>query len=272
MARPAVSSIAGRGGATGRRLVATLHSITAPMPADAPSPQLIWAFAASLALHAAAGAWLSRHALLAPKPTPPVQLEVRLKPVPLPESVSPRAPPAKPAPKPVMSGAPRAKPAAPDVERRRPRREAPPRPMPQLTRPDSEQAEQAPKASFSVPVPSEPQAAAPVAPPAPVLPAEPTSTGASSAPQFKAAYLNNPPPDYPTTARRRGQQGTTYLEVRVGANGQPLSIKISRSSGVPELDAAARDAVRGWTFVPGKRGGKAVESIVEVPIRFRLGD
>lgn len=36
------------------------------------------------------------------------------------------------------------------------------------------------------------------------------------------------------------------------------------------LDSAAVKAVRGWSFVPATRGGQNIESIVQVPVNFRI--
>jgi protein TonB len=91
-----------------------------------------------------------------------------------------------------------------------------------------------------------------------------------AAPQFSAAYLENPPPQYPPAARRRGLQGTVRVNVLVGADGRPREIGLSVSSGVGDLDDAALGAVQMWSFIPARRGGKAVAAWVEVPVRFRL--
>jgi protein TonB len=108
----------------------------------------------------------------------------------------------------------------------------------------------------SSPVPS----AAPVAE-APLIP-----------PDVKAAYLGNPRPPYPLVARRRGMEGVVLLRVLVAPDGHVASIDVARGSGFPVLDRSALDAVRDWRFRPASQGGKAVEALVEVPIRFSLSD
>ena len=60
------------------------------------------------------------------------------------------------------------------------------------------------------------------------------------------------------------------LSVRVDAAGRPERVEIQVSSGFAALDAAAVEAVQGWEFEPGRLGGEAVPSRVEVPIQFRL--
>jgi protein TonB len=83
-------------------------------------------------------------------------------------------------------------------------------------------------------------------------------------------YKRNPEPPYPLDARRRRQQGTVLLSVHVSAAGAPQAVAVARSSGFRALDAAAASAVARWEFEPGRRDGEAVDSDVEVPIRFQL--
>ncbi len=89
-------------------------------------------------------------------------------------------------------------------------------------------------------------------------------------PAFNAAYLRNPPPRYPPAARRNGSEGTVLLKVLVSAEGVPLRVELDQSSGSSPLDSAALDAVKGWRFVPAKRGAQNIEDWVRVPIVFRL--
>ncbi len=85
-----------------------------------------------------------------------------------------------------------------------------------------------------------------------------------------AAYLNNPNPEYPMTARQRHWQGTVLLRVYVGADGKALQVNIQRSSGHDTLDESALDAVKQWRFVPAKRGDTPEPCWVTVPIVFEL--
>jgi protein TonB len=119
-----------------------------------------------------------------------------------------------------------------------------------------------PPPTAPAPQPIEPPAAAPVMAqpaPAPVVP-----------PNFNAAYLNNPPPAYPSLARRMGEQGKVVLRVLVDTAGNPQNVELRASSGFDRLDAAALDAVRRWRFVPARQGEKPVAAWVLVPIIFTL--
>jgi len=121
-------------------------------------------------------------------------------------------------------------------------------------------------------------APATVAAPAPVAPPATAAASAASAsrsetvtpPSFSAAYLRNPPPDYPPLAKRRGEEGMVMLKVLVTADGAPARIEIESSSGSRLLDAAATEAVRGWRFQPARRGNQNIEDWARVPLRFRL--
>lgn len=89
-------------------------------------------------------------------------------------------------------------------------------------------------------------------------------------PLFNVAYLRNPAPAYPVSARRGGDQGTVMLKVLVSAEGAPVRVELEQTSGSPALDNAALDAVKGWRFVPARRGAQNVEGWVRVPVVFRL--
>ena len=123
--------------------------------------------------------------------------------------------------------------------------------------------------------------AAPPSPSAPLLEAatrpRPTTavssrvtTGAAPGLRATPIYRVNPEPPYPATARRRRQEGLVLLAVRVTAQGRASRIELKQSSGFAALDEAAWQAVRGWEFEPARLGALAVESEIEVPVRFKL--
>jgi protein TonB len=104
----------------------------------------------------------------------------------------------------------------------------------------------------------------------PTLAEKNKENAAMTMPQFTAAYLHNPAPDYPAMARRQGMEGRVLLKVAVTAQGKAAQVLLHRSSGFPLLDNAARKAVQRWQFVPAKRGDKAVYAEVVVPVQFKL--
>lgn len=228
----------------------------------------IAALCLSLLAHAllivAATQWLAQsHA----PPSPPENvLVVALK--------FPQALPTAPAPPsftlPSAQPMPTPKPARKEKEKRKPRRNAKPAapasapppiaphpqpPMPQESRsPLTAQTPSAPAAH------SFPSGSAPV-------PAPPARTGVSIPASYAAA---NRPPDYPALSRRYGEQGTVVLKVLVKADGTAGTVEISKSSGYPLLDAAARNTVQSWRFNPATSDGKPVAEWYPLPITFTL--
>jgi len=83
-------------------------------------------------------------------------------------------------------------------------------------------------------------------------------------------YKINPPPRYPRTARRRGIQGTVVLSVYVDVQGRVDNLWVFESSGYRVLDNSALEAVKKWSFEPGRKGDTKVAMWVNVPVRFEL--
>jgi protein TonB len=84
------------------------------------------------------------------------------------------------------------------------------------------------------------------------------------------AYQHTPVPRYPADARQRGLEGVVVLSVLVRSDGRVEEARVAASSGAAVLDEVALEAVRKWTFVPARQGGRPVESVVEVPVKFAL--
>lgn len=155
----------------------------------------------------------------------------------------------------------------------------PKKPVPQPRRAEPLPPQPAP-APLPIAVPVEPAEPPPVqivaAPPAPEpappasAPASPAPPPAIEAPRFNAAYLNNPPPEYPAAARRRGQEGRVLVRAEVLADGRCSRVELKQGSGHALLDQAALEAVRKWRFVPARQGDVAVSAWVDVPIAFKL--
>jgi len=79
-------------------------------------------------------------------------------------------------------------------------------------------------------------------------------------------------PNYPISARRKGEEGTVILDVMVSADGHANSVTLVTSCGFPELDSAAEKAASQARFKPGTRNGQAVDSAARLTIIFRLRD
>jgi protein TonB len=71
-------------------------------------------------------------------------------------------------------------------------------------------------------------------------------------------------------AREQRLEGVVVLSVLVRQDGRVEDARVASSSGAAVLDDAALAAVRTWIFAPATRGGRPVESVVEVPVKFAL--
>ena len=173
----------------------------------------------------------------APPPAPQKPAEPVAKPVAKPKPVPERQ--HKPSPKPV------------------PVKRPVPRPLPNQERVDQKRSA----------IAAEPAAAAP----------QPAQTAKSSAaalpvvaPRYQAPGLNNPALRYPPMSRRLGEEGKVRLRVLVSPEGRALQIQVLAGSGFSRLDAAARELVGRWRFLPATKGGAMVQGWVEIPIVFQL--
>lgn len=77
-------------------------------------------------------------------------------------------------------------------------------------------------------------------------------------------------PQYPLAARQRGIEGTVLLKAHVTEGGVVQDIAIERSTGHPELDRSAMEALGRWRFEPARRGNTAIATWVLVPVTFEL--
>ncbi len=78
-------------------------------------------------------------------------------------------------------------------------------------------------------------------------------------------------PAYPTISRRLGEEGTVRLRLTVTAEGRVSEALLLESSGFNRLDEAAINwVVRHWRYEPAMEGARAIESMVEASLTFRL--
>lgn len=76
---------------------------------------------------------------------------------------------------------------------------------------------------------------------------------------------------YPAMSKRLGEEGTVVLLLTVADNGRVTDAKIDQTSGFERLDeAAAREAVRSWRFLPGTRNGKPEAMQMRIKVTFSL--
>ena len=87
---------------------------------------------------------------------------------------------------------------------------------------------------------------------------------------YKIGSINNPHPPYPIIARKKGFQGTLTLLVSVNHDGTVKRVSVKKSSGHQILDKVSKETIKKWIFIPAKNMGLAVESNIQVPIKFVL--
>jgi TonB family protein len=91
-------------------------------------------------------------------------------------------------------------------------------------------------------------------------PAKPTPTGAPH------VCSDN----YPATAVAANAEGTTLLEFTVTANGTVANVKVAKTSGNAELDAAAVQCASAWRYDPVLQRGKPVEVAWKANVQWAL--
>jgi TonB family protein len=94
--------------------------------------------------------------------------------------------------------------------------------------------------------------------------------GSGGSPAATMQIIDRPPPRYPAEAIRQRHEGTVLLVLSVDADGRPGKVSVDRSSGYPELDQAALEAVQQWRFKVSLRAGAGAQTQARVPVRFQL--
>ena len=156
-------------------------------------------------------------------------------------------------------------------------KETPPPPAPKVEQPPVLTSKRVVEAAPTAPViPPEPAPEAPAAEPVqestpPAPPSPPVAAAPVEVPvNVRAAYANNPKPNYPPISRRLNEQGTVRLRLLVSPDGRVQQIEMEKSSGYSRLDQATMAAVRDWKFAPARRGDGAVSSWVTFPFTWKL--
>lgn len=83
-------------------------------------------------------------------------------------------------------------------------------------------------------------------------------------------YIQAPSPEYPSLAKRMGEEGKVMLRILVNEKGRPEQVDVRTSSGFPRLDEAARKAAMNALFKPRFEDGKPVAVFAIVPIIFSI--
>jgi protein TonB len=76
---------------------------------------------------------------------------------------------------------------------------------------------------------------------------------------------------YPTMSRRLGEEGSVILLLTVDETGKVTKADIKETSGFERLDdAASKEAVRSWRFLPGTVNGKATAMQMPLKVTFKI--
>jgi protein TonB len=208
-----------------------------------------------------------------PEPTPAIDIPL---PEPMPEPVI-EPPPPEPEPEPVIEEPPPPPEPPPVVEPE----VVLPKPPPEPPKPKPEVKKEAPKPKPEKPKPPRPVAQpvqpAPVAaPPAPVpapAPAAPAPSAAPSraVPSWQGRLLSHLERHkrYPRSAQARRQEGVAQVRFTIDRDGNVLSVRLDRSSGVPSLDEETVEMVRRASPLPAPPEEMAKDRIeLVVPVQF----
>jgi TonB family protein len=78
----------------------------------------------------------------------------------------------------------------------------------------------------------------------------------------------NMQPAYPASAAGLNESGSVVIGAYVRDNGTVEKVALRQSSGYPDLDNAAANAVMHWKFMPAMSGGSPTSDWANVQIQF----
>jgi protein TonB len=82
--------------------------------------------------------------------------------------------------------------------------------------------------------------------------------------------VNKLPPTYPSSLLGKGIGGRVLVTCAVDDSGSVTGVSIKQSSGHPDLDKAAINAVNKWKFKPASKAGRKVKATCVVPFNFEV--
>jgi periplasmic protein TonB len=112
----------------------------------------------------------------------------------------------------------------------------------------------------------------------PVIPPG-TKFGAGIKDLFNLADLDQQPtpsgaranPTYPMDLKRQGVEGSCTLEFIVDSNGNVSQARVVKATH-REFENPAMQAVLKWRFKPGKKGGRSVNTRVQIALEFKINN
>jgi TonB family protein len=91
----------------------------------------------------------------------------------------------------------------------------------------------------------------------------------AKAPATGGKVINRQQPEYPAIATRTRQQGQVAFYAKIGKDGRINNLVQLESAG-PNIDQAAYEAVRNWTYEPTLKCGVPIEVEVPITVNFSL--
>ncbi|MDF7675250.1 energy transducer TonB [Neisseriaceae bacterium ESL0693] len=88
--------------------------------------------------------------------------------------------------------------------------------------------------------------------------------------EYQGGFLAKLRPAYPAFSKENGEEGVVGISVSVAADGTPISVIVSESSGYSRLDRSAKQAVQNYRFKPATRGGIAIPYKYHFNVKFSL--
>jgi len=95
-----------------------------------------------------------------------------------------------------------------------------------------------------------------------------TEPSAPPIPPTEILAVDTPPPAYPPELACNDVGGQVVLLMTIDIDGLPKDVRMTQSSGVPALDAAAQEGVRHWRFKPATRSGRPIAQKMKSPVTF----
>jgi protein TonB len=77
---------------------------------------------------------------------------------------------------------------------------------------------------------------------------------------------------YPAESVRLHEEGVCVVKVSVSAQGDVKVLGLTHSSGFPRLDDACAAAFSSGELLPATRNSTAIDSTIELPVAWRLGE
>jgi TonB family protein len=100
------------------------------------------------------------------------------------------------------------------------------------------------------------------------LPAEDEFVPVDKAPEL----LKQVAPVYPKEAEDKGITGKVIIRALIDKNGDPIQVKVGKSSGYEMLDESAVAAAKKNKYKPAVKDGKPVAVWVSYTVKFKLDD